>query len=277
MIARFALLALLFTLGPATASAVASDFVIESRVFLADGDQPHSHNITIFSKGIAYDYSAFLGEISILDPGGQRFILLNPSRQIKTYVPLGVVEDFTRGVQPAAAQSPKPFVKFLANPQFEEDYIASIGKMTFQSQFLTYELTTIPAANDEVSAQYQRFSDWYAKLNTMTNPAGLPPFARLRVNQVLHERKRLPGEVRLTLRAGDGQQELKLRSEHKIRWQLEQIDTERVRETDMFFQTFATVRPEEYFQSPEEPAATPPANPAPTPPAAQRPTTTPRR
>ncbi len=234
----------------------ATDFAIDSRLFINGAAEPQSANTTIFVQGIAYDYSSLFGEVSILDPGGRRFILLNPRTQQRVDVPLATVQEFTRGLPAACAQSPQELVRFLGNPKFEEQLDRESGKLTLNSKLMNYEVATVEAPAAEAAAAYRQFADWYTQLNTMTNPGGLPPFGRMRLNHVLATANRLPQEVHLTVRSDRSADELRLRSVHVIRWELSPNDRKRTQEADEMFQRFEAVRPEVYFgQGQAAPAA----------------------
>ena len=75
-------------------------------------------------------------------------------------------------------------MNFAAAPNFEVDFEQN-SELTLTSDFMTYQLTTIPANTPEAAQQYHEFSDWYARFNAMSNPGSAPPFPRMAVNEEL--------------------------------------------------------------------------------------------
>lgn len=235
---------------------LADDFGIQTKVFIGGKAEPHSENVTIFHKGIVYDYGTLPEEICILDTtnGEGRFLLLDPKRKVKTEVDLKTIQSFIKNVQASATQSPSEFIQFLANPKFEGAYDPETKRMEFTSEMMTYRLNTVSAPNKTVANQYYEFSDWFPKLNTLTNPAGMPPFARLYVNRYLNQYELIPKNVTLQLTLKEGQEPLVIRSEHEVFWKLAPADQERLRKTEGMLAAFKQVDHTTYFQGspPEE-------------------------
>lgn len=242
------------------ATAAAADFRIESKVFIDKQPVPRSENTTLFHNGIVYDYGKNPYEVTILDPaeGRSRIVLMSPRTKMKTEIKLADIETFVVGLKKAAAEAPAPFMQFLAAPTFKETFDPASRELVLDSEYMEYKLTTVAASTPEVAAEYRRFSDWYAKLNALTNVAAIPPFARMHVNSRLGDGKSLPVNVQLTLKqVGPNGRDLILKSEHKIAWRLYAEDQQRILQTDDMFVKYKTVDAKTYFQ-----AAQPPEDPA---------------
>src|SRR5262249_23490402 len=149
------------------------DFRIETRVYEGETPEPLSRTTTLFKGGVVYDFPAApLGpwEITVFDPGNGRFVLLDPKRKLKTELLVADVESFVSAQRQRARLGESPFMKFLADPEFEESFDAATGKMVLESAFINYELTTAPAASDFASKQYSDFTDGFAKISPVLEP-----------------------------------------------------------------------------------------------------------
>lgn len=234
------------------ATASAADFRIESRVFVDAAPAPRTENVTLFHQGIVYDFGKAPKEVTILDAheNRSRFILLDPVKQRKTEIKLAEIEKFVTGLRSAALAAPAPFMQFLANPKFEEAFDPRSKELSLTSEWMEYKLTTVAAPSDEVAQEYFRFSDWYAKLNALTNVAAIPPFARIHVNSRLNQNKLVPVNVQLTLkRLGQKGKDLVLKSDHKVSWRLLNEDQQRILQADDMFAKFESVDAKTYFQA----------------------------
>lgn len=230
-------------------SALADDFRIDSKVYLKS--KPIAENLTLFHGDRVYDFMSNPSEITVFDPapGRMRFLLLSPARKMRTEVKVAEVSKLMERLREYAKSSEDGFMKFLADPQFEESYDASTGVLKMTSPWMEYKLTTLDAPSAQVSEQYSQFSDWYAKLNTMTTPGKIPPFARMVVNNALKKHKQVPSDVELTLHL---KEEVTLTSDHKVAWRLLEDDMQKIRQVDDYLARFKSVSFQEYFK-PEEP------------------------
>lgn len=245
----------------ACVAARGEDFRIESKVFLEPQAVPRSVNLTLFHKGIVYDYGSNPREITILDadPQRARMILLNPMKKLKTEIKLATIDEFVAGLRKAAAEAPNPLMNFLASPTFTKGYEPMTKELLLSSEFLDYRLLTTTAPTEDVAQQYRQFSDCYAKLNTLTNVASIPPFARIQVNSILSESRQIPQDVKLVLKgAGPAGKDIILRSEHRVAFKLLQDDLQRILATDEMFAKYPAVDAKEYFQPLPEDTATKP-------------------
>jgi hypothetical protein len=186
--------------------------------------------------------------VAVFDKKRGRFLLLDPTRKVKTEVKTEELQRFCDELQERAAKEGNAYVKFLANPQFEVSIDEKTAELVLKSQHMTYRISTLKAESDEAAQQYREFSDWYARLNAMTNHT--PPFARLAVNEELHRRGLVATQVQLNipqqiLLAGHG---VSLRSEHQIKWKLLKLDLDLVTETETQLDSFKPVSLEKFQQ-----------------------------
>ena len=235
-------------------SAVGDDFRIQTHMFVGDQTQPSGEALTLFRDGIVYDYVTDPEKIAVFDAPRKRFILLDPRRKIKTEVETARLLAYGGHFRKWAAQQQSALLRFTAQPSFQQQYDRKSGEMTFSSPHLTYRLATETAASAELAKQYWTFSDWYARLNSATSAAALPPFARLAVNESLAEHQLLPRRVELTIRPAktDGDQPVVLRTEHRMRSGLSTSDVDRIDRTATYLHTFRTVSFKQFIAAADE-------------------------
>ncbi|MBI3837599.1 MAG: hypothetical protein HY288_06665 [Planctomycetia bacterium] len=223
---------------------LADDFRIETKVFVGKDKSSVSQTTTLFKAGYVYDYLSSPPnpeQVAVFDKQHGRFILLDPSRKLKTEIRSEDVLVFARQCQALAGKSSNAFLKFAADPEFETDFSAG-GELTLSSQFINYRLQTEPANTPEAAQQYREFSDWYARFNAMSNPESTPPFARLVVNEELASRGLVPTEVQLTISAPSKLGRMvAVRSEHHVSWRLLKRDEEKIADTANQLATFKSV------------------------------------
>lgn len=234
----------------------AADFRVDSQVVLRGEKQPLSKNATLFYKGSIYNYDYTLQEVTVLEPQNKRFLLLNPAREQQTQVSFAVMSDFIAGVHVEAKKSPSEFIRLLAEPKFEQSFDRETAILSLSNKYMEYQLTSVAPPRRQMAAQWAEFSDWRAQLDTLTNPGGMPPFARLYVNSLLKSSGRIPGEVVLTLRITDGEPVV-FRRIHEPRWKLQKADLQTLQQIEQMMQSFPEVPPQTYFRSPQVEAQRP--------------------
>ena len=175
-------------------------------------------------------------------------MLLDVRRKIRTELPLPEVTAFAERLKQRAEKSDDPFVKFQANPKFEEHFKPSTGELTLTSQWRTFRIRTQSAESREIAAQYREASDWLTRLNTVLNPGSRLPAPRLAVNEALAKRDLTAREVSLTTTAKKSLPPKKavVRSEHQLTRQLTEADQARVKQAQQYVTDFRPVGFDEY-------------------------------
>ncbi len=232
-------------LAPARA---AEEFRIENKVFVGSEKEPRTESTTIFYQGLVYDYLKEPAEVTVFDPPHRRFILLDLSRRLKTELSADEVAALNHNLRDWAAGQSDPYLQFLADPKFDEQFDGETGTLVLASPWVSYRVVTQVPDNPAVARQYREFSDWYTLLNTRLNPGSKLPFARLALNEALEKRGRIPKEVHLTMRSKRGLpfQKITVRSEHHLVSTLLQSDRDRIRQSDEFMGMFRAVDFSEY-------------------------------
>ncbi len=219
----------------------AEGFRIENQIFLEDEAEPKTTSTTIFYEDLVYDYLENPKEITVFDPAAGRLILLDPVRKIRSELSSRELKGLSGRLRTWAAGHADEFLRFSANPDFEEDYDTSTGGLQLRSPWITYEVTTLEPARREILKRYMEFCDCYCLLNTRLNPGSRPPFPRMQLNRALERLDRMPQEVHLTVRPKGNAflgEKMSARSRHHVIPHLLESDRSRVAQTDQFMAMF---------------------------------------
>jgi hypothetical protein len=208
-------------------SAVAENFRIETKVFVAEQKEAVSETTTLFQEGVVYDFLKKPEQTAVFrkrsgDKSGQ-FILLNDQHSMLTKISTDKVDGAMTKLKSWAGRQKDPFLQFAANPEFNESFDSDTGKLVLASHLENYNVDTMPCEHPDAMAEYKEFLDSYAELNTLLSAVNLPPGPRLRLNAVLVRRNVVPIKVELA-RAGEDP----LRAEHAFTWRLSQDDAKRI-------------------------------------------------
>ncbi len=226
----------------------AEDFRVENKVFIGSEKEPRIESTTLFCQGLVYDYLKEPAEITVFDAPHRRFVLLDLWRRVKTELSADEVAALNHNLRDWAAGQTDPYLQFLADPKFEEQFDEPSETLVLASPWVSYRVVGQVPGNPAIVQQYREFSDWYTLLNTRLNPGSKLPFARLRLNEALEKRGRIPKEVHLTMRSKRGLpfQKITVRSEHQLVTTLLQSDRDRIRQTEEFMGMFRAVDFSEY-------------------------------
>jgi hypothetical protein len=229
-----------------TSPARGDNFRVENKVFVGNETTPRSESTTIFHEGVVYDYLEKPAEIIVFDKARKRFVLLDPSRRVRTELSTDEVQALSHNLRTWAGGQDNAFLNWLARPKFDQQVDEKTGELLFESPWLVYRVTVAPAESDEIARQYREFSDWYVQLNTRLNPGYKQTFARMVVNEALAKRGELPREVHLTVKSKVPFQKTTARGQHQVVRRLVQSDRDRVAQTDQFMAIFPPVEFEQY-------------------------------
>jgi hypothetical protein len=178
---------------------MAADFRLENRVYSGENKQPVSHSFTVFHESAVYDFLESPAETVIFDKAAGRFVVLDNSRQTRTELTTAELDDYTSKKRERAKKQQDPLMRFFAEPVFDVRFEPKRRELLLQSDLVNYKVIVVSAENAAVAAQYNEFSDWYARLNSMLIPGARPPFARLELNKALADRATIAREVTLTI------------------------------------------------------------------------------
>lgn len=231
---------------PATPSHAAEEFRIETQVFVDDETKPAAETTTLFERDAVYDFTEHPAQVIVYraaqaERTGQ-FILLDLDRRLRTDVPLLRINELLQKVADWAAVQDDPVLRFSARPEFSVDYNEQSGALSLTSEVWTYRVATAPAENASALARYRDFTDWYARLNSMLHNTP-PPGPRLRLNEELEQRGRIPVEIHRTIAGVNSE----VRAAHLFSLRLSREDRVRLDEVRKALASYEKVDNETYM------------------------------
>lgn len=218
----------------AATAATAQDMSVYTTVSKVDDDHGApvvvARSLTLFHAGKVYDWMEDIGEVVILEPIHNRFVILN-SNYLAARVDFGELRQYLRVGQHEAevylqqlatsddrdSQRAAAALEFELSPQFEESYEPSLQRLSLTSPSMSYEVHTARVDNPQLMEQYLTYADWTQRLNYVLHPHTTLPAPRLKLNESLREKGLLPTRVDL-ITTLDGK--LHLRAEHHYNWEL---------------------------------------------------------
>lgn len=230
------------------AAAYAEDFRIETKIYVADEEAPVSTSTTLFNGNVVYDFLDEPAQVAVFrKPGGGkpgRFILLDPENRVRTELTTDQLAGAMSKLRTWASKQKDPFLRFAADPEFDESFDRESGKLVLASHEENYNIITIPADEPAALRQYREFLDWYARLNSLLL-AGPPPEPRLQVNAALARYQIIPVSVELTR----GNEKEPLRAEHEFTWRLSQDDLKRIDDANASLAAYQPVDNETFLSA----------------------------
>ena len=240
--------------GLAPSAGRCEEFRVETKLYAGDSNTPASRNTTLFSGGRVVDTASDSDETIVLDRAGGKVVLLDGKRRLAAEITTSYLLRFSQllrdQLQRQAAAKDDPLLKFVLRPAFEKATGESELDITFSSPLLTYRLRTTKPVQQEAASVYRSFCDVFARLNALVRPGGLPPFARLEINDQLARQGVIPTSVRLTIAPQErfGNREVSLRTEHEVTWRLSDDDLATIAEANRQMGSFRRVDLDEYLR-----------------------------
>jgi hypothetical protein len=225
-----------------------SGFRVDNLVFSGRDTEPTVRTTTIFLNDDVYDFMEKPQEAIVLESELGRFTLLNMARRIRAELSVEQVTDLTQGLRERAVVHENPFLRFLADPEFDESFDLAASDLTLDSPWITYRVEVATPENPAIVERYRAFADLYCQVNTMLNPRQSPPFARMQLNAALAQRGVIPAAIHLTLRPKRSfpPTRITLKSTHELVRSVGQPDLDRVAQTREFMNIFKLVSFDEY-------------------------------
>jgi len=230
---------------------LAAEFRLENRIYTNENRQPVSHSYTVFYQSAVYDFLENPTETVVFDKASGHFLILDDARKICTELTTAELDDFTVKLRDRAKKQQDPLMRFFAEPVFDVRFEPNRCELSLHSDLVTYKAVVISAYNPALAAQYNEFSDWYARLNSRLISGSRPPFARLELNKALAARETIAREVTLsitTTKAGK-HQTTTIRSEHILSLALTPADMERIERAKQSITKYPLVSFDKYRQA----------------------------
>lgn len=246
------LLSLIPALLPAlTSVSSAQDMTVYTTVSHV-GDKPQqtrviSRSLTVFHAGKVYDHVEEAGEVVVLEPVHDRFVIMNANylaarvefSELQELLKLAQFEA-ERYLQELTAQSDRrsrslaAALEFQLKPGFRESFEPTLNRLQLTSPTLDYDVKTARLETPQLVKQYLTYADWAARLNYVLHPNAMYPSPRLDLNARLNEKGVVPTVVDVRSRAD---KELHLRAEHRFNFSLQPSDKALINKWERLFES----------------------------------------
>lgn len=242
------------------ADARAQQFRIETEVLVGDSVVPSGKSLTLFDGPMVYDFmmseSAIedervsvgggpkyvLEEIVIFDSARQKIILLDQRKRRR--MELTQIELLNMAAAMKASEVLREKDLALLEPELLESFDATNSEIKLASPRITYTCQGESISDAKTLVNYYQFADWAARLN-VSDSQKLPPFARLKLNDVIRKKGWMPSQVTLTLVDRDGGQ-MNACAKHHVIYKLSENDQIRINNVKKQWADFPLVSLIEY-------------------------------
>lgn len=246
------LLATGWVLQPSLVASSPTDFRVETDVTTAEQAAPIYQSVTIFSSGVAYDYS--LGEphrIVVIAPGENRVVFLDSKRGVKTEIHLDNLTSFLEEARKELANSKMAAALEDANLVHVDP---GTGVIMVGQNFFRYQAIPQKLSDPSIAKLFAQFADVSACINAWRSPDRSPPsFARMKLNQALADQSWIPQEIVRTTVSSSGHQSV-LKSRVHASWQLSDDDKRLVENFRTMVESYWKVEVKDYFATNLPPA-----------------------
>lgn len=216
----------------------AAEFRVDTRVFRGGEDRPLVTMTSWILETRAYDQQqGEAGRVAIFDSAARQISLLAPATQERTVISYDEVLQFIAATT-TRTKDMTPLVRFASTPKFQQRWDAQARRLYLNHELMSYSAKLTKAPQDALAHQYRAFTDWAARLNTIS--PGLPPAARLRLNMAIAERGAVPESVRRTTPAARGFIH-DMVSRHTYQWDLSDDDRAQLAVFDDWAKSFQFV------------------------------------
>ena len=203
-------------------------------------------------EGKFYSLIGDNGEIVEFDAEKKVFTLIEPALRIQTQID---AEETRKRIEILRERIPNDpnaktdtFRYFACKPMFAAEFDAASGTLALQSNWIDYEIKTIPFADPEAGMYYD-FCDWICYLNLRLNPYSSQMLTRLEVNRHLRTGQKFAVGVAESIYAS-GKQGLakpsQATSSHDLVRRLKDTDRKRIEQVQECKRTFPQVSFDEY-------------------------------
>ena len=216
------------------------------------GDKPQqtrvvSHSLTIFHAGKVYDHVEEAGEVVVLEPVHDRFVIMN-ANYLAARVEFSELQQLLKVAQFEAekylqemsvktdrrSRSLAAALEFQLQPAFKEHFEPTLNRLQLTAPTLDYDVKTARLETPQLVAQYLTYADWAARFNYVLHPSAMFPSPRLELNARLREKALVPTQVNVRSRAD---KEVHLRAEHRFDFKLQSSDKALINKWERLFES----------------------------------------
>ena len=217
----------------------AQDMTVYTTVTRVEEDSASSpvvgRSLTLFHAGKVYDIMEDIGEVVILEPIHDRFVILNWRSYVAARVEFSELHQLLKVARHESEQVLRELsvsekrgdrrraaaLEFQLQPQFHESYEPTLNRLQLTSDSLSYRVETARIDDPQYVRQYLVYADWACRLNYVLHPHSLYPASREALNESLLEKTLVPTVVELRMKSDE---EIVLRANHRFQWGLQPSD-----------------------------------------------------
>ena len=223
-------------------------FRIETDVFSKAQQQPVVQTKTLFLDGVAYDESRDAGQdITIVDVNNDRIVRLREAKKLKCTTPVSKLNEMLQLSKQEASANPR-IAELLQSAE-----LRTAIRRTHACRCQTANL--LPQAGNHLRNQTKPRTWFFGIATTQMHPncsdtfvrRGAPPYARLKLNELVMARGAVPEKIVLTIETGDAPQELTCNVHAD--WELSKEDRQRVGEIQEMLITFSEASVQDYAKA----------------------------
>lgn len=227
-------------------SAPSVEFRVENELQVGSVAETISSTTYLLNGGDFISMIGENGEITYFDAKNAEMTLLDPRLRLQAKMAADAMKTKVEQWRRKNTESTVPQVAFVARPIFQREFDPVSGRLSLQSSWFHYQITTEPYINEETGNQYYDFCDWSCYLNFRIDDHALPtPLVRLEVNRILRESKLFPKAIVVSYfpkgNQGFRPREEKAKSTHKIVTRRDEADQKRIAKVMEYMKSFTSV------------------------------------
>ncbi|TWU44873.1 hypothetical protein Q31b_00430 [Novipirellula aureliae] len=200
-------------------------FRVETKIFEGKQAKPAAHHLILFDSGLVYDVPVIDDRfVTIYDSPRSRVILIDRVAKTRTTLTIDDLVRVTAQAKSAAeTRSQQERLGILATPEFDAE--TNTYRISFEDT--AYETVVDDSVALDSAIAYGQFADLASRLN-LVRRIGLPPFARMSLNQRIAADGKMPKETTLSIRRGIATD--RFHAKHEVIKQLSQKDLKQIEE-----------------------------------------------
>jgi len=177
-----------------------------------------------FHAGVVYDFDEQNdASVTVFDTNRNRIVVLDRGMKTRATVDVDQLTQMATQLR-LEAKTPEQKERYGIEAAVEK-----VANETYRIRFggVEYSIETKAAPSESMALQFGRFADLASRLN-MARGFGLPPFARIRLNQSIAADARIPLDMRLQIQRGN--EITKYQSTHTVEMSLSERDQTKIDE-----------------------------------------------
>jgi len=215
-------------------------FRVETKIYEGKQAEPAAQHLILFDNGLVYDVPVINDRfVTVYDSPRSRVILIDRTAKTRTTLSIDDLVRVTAQAKSAAeTRQLQERLGILAVPEVDEE--TNTYRISFADTM--YETVADDSVSMDSAISYGQFADLASRLN-LVRRIGLPPFARMSLNQRIAADGKMPKETTLSIRRGIATD--RFHAKHQVINQLSQKDLKQIEEIGSMMALYGEVPLEE--------------------------------